>query len=147
MPFGIVLFSIEMKTKKNISEIIKQRRISIPLTLSELGRNSGVSQSHIARIERGERLPSARALRKIAKPLGFKEEELFMLAGFLSTSSDNRDNLASSNYHALAVDPFVVNMLSHESIEVQRGVIGILNILKTIAHSNKKPNIKKNHIT
>ena len=129
---------MELKTRKKIGEIIKQRRVLIPLTLSELESNSGVSQSHIARIERCERLPSARTLRKMAKPLGFKEEELFMLAGFLSSSSNNQDDLASSNYHALAVDPFVAYMLSHEPIEVQRGVIGILSLLKIISHASER---------
>ena len=68
----------------DLGKILKQQRITVPLTLQELAAESGVSSSHLGRIERGERFPSARILRKIAKPLGFDEDELFTLAGFLS---------------------------------------------------------------
>ena len=51
---------------KNIGRIIKQRRLMIPLTLRELAAISGVSSSHLGRVERGERFPSASILRKIA---------------------------------------------------------------------------------
>jgi transcriptional regulator with XRE-family HTH domain len=129
---------MELKAKNQIGEIIKQRRVSIPLTLNELGSNSGVSQSHIGRIERGERYPSARVLRKMAKPLGFEPEELFMLAGFLSNSSIVQNNSASNNNHKLALDPFVSNMLSREPVEVQRSVISILSLLKIIARANQQ---------
>ena len=71
-------------TNNDLGKILKQQRITVPLTLQELAAESGVSSSHLGRIERGERFPSARILRKIAKPLGFDEDELFTLAGFLS---------------------------------------------------------------
>ena len=54
---------------------------NIPLTLGELGARSGVLTSHLGHIERGERFPSAQILHKIAKPLGFDEDELFRLVG------------------------------------------------------------------
>ncbi len=56
----------------------------IPLTLEELAATTRVSPSHLGRIERGERFPSARILRRLAKPLGFRESELLSLAGYLS---------------------------------------------------------------
>jgi ribosome-binding protein aMBF1 (putative translation factor) len=71
--------------KMGLGEVIRQQRVSIPLTLQELARMGKVSPSHLGRIERGERYPSARILRKIAKPLGFEEDELFTLAGYLSS--------------------------------------------------------------
>ena len=52
---------------KVLGATIKQQRVMIPLTLWELDELSGVSMSHLARIERGERFPSARILRKIAE--------------------------------------------------------------------------------
>ena len=68
----------------DLGRIIKQQRITIQLTLQELAAKAGVSASHLGRIERGERFPSAHILRKIATPLGFEEDELFTLAGYLS---------------------------------------------------------------
>ena len=132
----IILKMLQVGSK--IGEIIKQKRLSIPLTLCELGNDSGVSQSHIGRIERGERLPSARVLRKIAKPLGFREEELFMLAGFLSGPSGDQGNSSSSTYRNLKIDPYVAHFLAGEPAEVQRAVIGILSLLKIIAKAIKK---------
>jgi transcriptional regulator with XRE-family HTH domain len=134
------IISIMSQTKNGIGEIIRRRRVSIPLTLCELSDNSGVSQSHIGRIERGERFPSAHVLRRIAKPLGFKEEGLFMLAGFLSEPAGNKDNPLGNDNHSLAIDPIVASTLAHESAEVQRTVIGILSLLKIIAMHMGRPN-------
>ena len=68
----------------HLGGIIKQQRVLVPLTLQQLSAMSGVSSSHLGRIERGERFPSASVLQKIAKPLGFEADELFIFAGYLS---------------------------------------------------------------
>jgi transcriptional regulator with XRE-family HTH domain len=138
------IVSVMSQTKNGFGEIIRRRRVSIPLTLCELSDNSGVSQSHIGRIERGERFPSARVLRKIARPLGFKEEELFMLAGFLSGTAGDKENPLGGDNHSLAIDPIVASTLARESVEVQRVVISILSLLKIIAMHMGKPNQQNN---
>ena len=77
---------IAFSRKQNLSDIgrvIKQHRVMSGLTLQQLSEKSGVSPSHLGRIERGERFPSARILKKIAQPLGFAEGELFTLADYL----------------------------------------------------------------
>jgi transcriptional regulator with XRE-family HTH domain len=68
----------------NLGKIIRQHRVSLPLTLSQLAARAGVSASHLGRVERGQRYPSARVLRRITGPLGFGEGEPFALAGYLS---------------------------------------------------------------
>jgi len=70
--------------RDDLGKMLKQRRLMIPLTLQKLASAAGVSASHLGRIERGERFPSAWILRKIVKPLGLGEDELFASAGFLS---------------------------------------------------------------
>jgi transcriptional regulator with XRE-family HTH domain len=107
----------------------------VPLTLQELAAASGVSSSHLGRIERGERFPSARILRKISKPLGFDEDELFTLAGFLSPQTSGVAEESGRGYAARQLDPYVAKMLSEETMEVQRAVIGILSLLKSLARS------------
>jgi len=121
----------------HLGRIIKQQRISLPLTLQEIAATSGVSASHLGRIERGERFPSARILQRIAKPLGFEEDELFTLAGYLSPQS-SRVAEKSPTYRNERLDPYVARVLAQEPIEVQRAVIGILTILKSIAKSTSK---------
>lgn len=115
---------------KNLGEMIKQQRLVRGLTLHELGAMARVSASHLGRIERGERFPSARILSKIAKPLGLGESELFVLAEYLPSqySTAVEDKLPITS-----LDPFVARVLSQESTEVQHTVIGILAILKGIA--------------
>ncbi len=123
------------RVNHNLGRILKQQRISVPLTLQELSSTSGVSPSHLGRIERGERFPSAHILRRIAKPLGFDEDELFTLAGFLSPQGPGVAEERSSIYSGRNLDPFVAKMLAEESIEVQRATLGILTMLKSIARS------------
>ena len=113
----------------DLGKILKQRRVMVPLTLQKLARASGVSPSHLGRIERGERFPSARILRKIAKPLGSEETELLTLADYLSPQ---RHSVAESRppYSSGELDPYVATVLSQEPLEMQRTVLGILSILK-----------------
>ena len=120
--------------RNNLGEILKQQRVTRPLTLQELAAMSGVSASHLGRVERGERFPSAHILRKIAKPLGFDENELFTLAGYLSPQSLGIAEV-NPTYSGGGLDPYVAKVLSQETVEVQRAVIGILTILKSIARS------------
>jgi transcriptional regulator with XRE-family HTH domain len=121
----------------HLGKIIKQQRISLSLTLQKLAAKSSVSASHLGRIERGERFPSAHVLQKVAKPLAFEEDELFTLAGYLSpqASTAAEKDATYANGH---LDPFVARILAQETIEVQRAVIGILAILKSIAKEATK---------
>ena len=122
----------------DLGRILKQQRVTMPLTLQELAATSGVSSSHLGRIERGERFPSARILRKIAKPLGFDEDELFTLAGFLSPQTPGVAEASSPGYTTRQLDPYVAKMLAEEPAEVQRAVIGILSLLKSISRGMNK---------
>jgi transcriptional regulator with XRE-family HTH domain len=128
---------MDSEYKDHIGLIIKQQRISIPLTLQELSNKAEVSASHLGRIERKERFPSAHILRKIAGPLGFEENELFSLAGYLSTPSSMISE-RSPGYTARQLDPYVARVLGQEPVEVQRAVIGILTMLRSIAKSINK---------
>jgi len=119
---------------ENLGELIRQRRVMVPLTLQELSAVSGVSPSHLGRIERGERFPSARILRKIAGPLHFEENELFALAGYLSPQPSSLAE-PRQEYSGGQLDPYVAKVLAQEPVEVQRAIIGIVTILKSIARS------------
>lgn len=103
------------------------------MTLRELSAKSGVSQSHLTRIERGERFPSALVLRKIAKILTFEENRLFSLAGFLSPGYSINAEISERYAYNKGLDPYVAAVLAQEPLEVQRTVVMILNILKSIA--------------
>ena len=87
-----------MSRKKDIRKIIREQRKSLSLSLNQLSRLSGVSVSHLGRIEQGVRRPSTRTLQKIAEPLGFDVYELLVMAGHLlpdpsTFSEEQRDKL------------------------------------------------------
>lgn len=119
-------------SKELLAEIIKQRRKALDLSLAELGAISGVSGSHLGRVERGERFPSPDILNKIAKPLGFEEIELLTLAEYLTpTEIKEEPGVIFST-----LDPYVAKVLSQESVQMQRTLLGILQILKSISKEN-----------
>lgn len=127
-----------MDHNNDLGRIIKQQRVTVPLTLQELAAISNVSSSHLGRVERGERFPSARILRRIAKPLGFNEDELFTLAGFLSPQISGTGEESRSRFADRQLDPYVAKLLSEEPVEIQRAVIGILSLLKSVSRGMNK---------
>jgi len=121
-----------MTNRNDLGKILKQRRLTIPMKVHELAAKSGVSASHIGRIERGERFSSAHVLRKITKPLNFDEGDLFTLAGFLSPQHSEEVKMPASGQ----LDPTLAALLSQEPVEIQRAVVAILNILKIMARAS-----------
>lgn len=119
---------------QNLGRIIKQQRLLSGLTLRELANSSGVSSSHIGRIERGERFPSAHVLRHIARHLGFEESELFALAGYFTPQPPTAAEWQAADSFT-QLDPIVARALSQETIEIQRLALVILTLIKSIAKS------------
>ena len=81
-----------MNETQNLGSIVRLQRNRLCLTLTNLSVKSGVSVSHLGRIENAHRYPSASVLRKIAKPLNLDENELFNLAGYLSVEQTKTAN-------------------------------------------------------
>jgi len=117
--------------RNSLNKIIRHRRTMIPLTLRELATACGVSVSHLARIESGSRFPSARVLRKIAKPLGFTEQELLVLADYISPNASMLKE-EHEEYAVGRLDTRVAKVLAQEPLEVQRAIIKMLPVLKGI---------------
>lgn len=128
--FPKVAREIMTTNTSELGKILKRQRLMIPLTLHELAAKSGVSPSHLGRIERGNRFPSAHILQKLAEPLGFDEGELFARAGYLSPKAERE--------YIQGVDPYVTAVLSQEPVEMQRTVVGILSVLKSVAQGYSK---------
>ena len=124
-------------SRNELPRMIKQQRVMRGLTLGRLSEMSGVSASHLGRIERGERFPSAHVLRKIAKPLGSEESELLALAGYLSSQPSTQAERTSAG----RLDPYVTAVLSQETVEVQRAVVTILSVMKSMAKSNDQKSV------
>ena len=78
----------------NIGKVIKQQRAMSGLTLRQLSEMSGVSSSHLGRIERGERFPSAHI------------QALLIYTGYLSTPSASERNSQPQDILG-GLDPYV----------------------------------------
>jgi len=115
--------------RNDLARILRQQRVMRGLTLGKLAARSGVSSSHLGRIERGERFPSARILRKLAEPLGLAEGELFSIAGYLSPQPPTKAEKPSGR----RLDPYTSMVLSQEPVETQRVIITILTVFKSMA--------------
>lgn len=61
-----------------IKLFIKEKRIERNMTQKQLSKLSGVSESYIGDLERGEKEPTISVLCRIAKALKVKTEELYM---------------------------------------------------------------------
>ncbi|MBN1190198.1 MAG: helix-turn-helix domain-containing protein [Dehalococcoidales bacterium] len=118
-------------SRQHLGKILRQQRQTSNLTLYDLSTASGVSPSHLGRIEKGDRYPSASVLQRIAKPLGFTEGQIFTLAGYLTSEFSTKYDESPKGEAGL--DPYVARLLAQEPVEVQKSVIGILTIMKNIA--------------
>jgi transcriptional regulator with XRE-family HTH domain len=124
----VVILSID---EQGIGSILKQLRLRADISRMQLSVASGVSPSHLTRIENGQRFPSAKVLRKIAPHLLIGEVELLSLAGYVSVDQYSKLGHPDST----KLDPNVVAVLSQGPVEVQRAVISILSMVKYIAES------------
>ena len=115
------------------------------MTLRELATKSSVSSPHLGRIEQGQRFPSAHILLKIAEPLGFKANGLFMLVGYLSNRSPNDDKNDINSYQEGRLDSSIAMMLSQEPVDVQRTVLGILSTIKYLAKGIAREHTRSNN--
>ena len=123
--------------KNNLGKILKQRRQATGLTLYEVSKGSGVSTSYLGRIEKGDRFPSAEILKKIAEPLGYNETEIFTLAGYM-TQTEGGETRQAAGPEKNKLDPYVAKILAQEPVEVQRAVIWVLTMLKSVAGGLKQ---------
>lgn len=115
--------------KSNIGSFVKQARVRAGLSRAQLGAMSMVSASYLARVENGQRFPSAKILRKLAPHLNVDEMELLVLAKYV-TAGHNGISVAPRHWE---LDPHVAELLSMETVEMQRAVIGILYMVKYVA--------------
>lgn len=77
----------------SLGQKLKQRRRGLGLSSKEVASASGVSTAHIARIEKGQRYPSAKILKRLAVPLGYSEEEIFKMGGYLTVGASIQKGL------------------------------------------------------
>lgn len=74
----------------NIGKLIKEKRIASGLSQRNLGKECGISDSEIMKIENGTRkTPNWENLCKIAKALGIHPLDILLVAGYISIDDIN----------------------------------------------------------
>lgn len=79
----------------DIAERLKKARIANNMTVYKLSQISGISETHIRDLERGDRNPSFDTLSRLAKPLGLSMSELFNESEEVSYLNENERELLS----------------------------------------------------
>ncbi len=65
---------------------LRALRLAAGWNQTELGRRVGLSQSHLAKIERGEERPIPRTIARLVKVLGPKDVGLFIRLGVVASA-------------------------------------------------------------
>lgn len=84
-----------IKQYETFGQILFRRRKELRMTQSQLARKIGVQPNYIVYLEKGERRPSDRTVRKVADALGLDRGEMYLAANpqirdFLEVNDDNQ---------------------------------------------------------
>ena len=78
----------EAARREELGSFIRDRRLSLRLSLRRMSDASGISNPYLSQIERGLRKPSAEVLQQIARALAVPTEQLYVRAGILDPTTD-----------------------------------------------------------
>ena len=77
-------------------EFVKAQRRLAQVSQRNLARMSGVSDSYLSQIERGNYRPSPQVVKALAQAFGLKPEQLYTMLGFMDDEQDAQPAHASS---------------------------------------------------
>jgi transcriptional regulator with XRE-family HTH domain len=100
----------------SLSIVLRQQRHMKSIPLHEVAEKSGVSLSYVCRVESEKRFTSACVLHKIAEPLGLEDNELLMLAGYLSPESSTQNVGEAGYYQGRQLYSYVASVLSKSQL-------------------------------
>jgi len=124
-----------MKTVLNenrLGRYLKTLRQDMGISQYRLAALTGLSVSHICRLEKGNRLPSGKMIVALAGTLGVAEKELLAMAGYIAPTT-TPGKAESTTPAAARIDPVVAAALGRLEPRVQRDIIEILRTLKKTA--------------
>ena len=122
------------KGGNKLGRYLKTLRQDMGISQYKLAAITGLSVSHICRLEKGNRLPSGTMIVALAGTLGVAEKELLAMAGYITPEPGPGSAGAITSAEA-KVDPLVVAALAQHKPDVQRQVIEILQALKKTART------------
>ena len=83
-------------------EFVKAQRRLAQVSQRNLARMSGVSDSYLSQIERGNYRPSPQVVKALAQAFGLKPEQLYTMLGFMD---DEQESSRPTVEQAIQLDP------------------------------------------
>jgi transcriptional regulator with XRE-family HTH domain len=83
-------------------EFVKAQRRLAQVSQRNLARMSGVSDSYLSQIERGNYRPSPQVVKALAQAFGLKPEQLYTMLGFMD---DEKEDSRPTVEQAIQLDP------------------------------------------
>ena len=83
-------------------EFVKAQRRLAQVSQRNLARMSGVSDSYLSQIERGNYRPSPQIVKALAQAFGLKPEQLYTMLGFID---EEKDDTRPTVEQAIQLDP------------------------------------------
>jgi len=83
-------------------EFVKAQRRLAQVSQRNLARMSGVSDSYLSQIERGNYRPSPQVVKALAQACGLKPEQLYTMLGFMDEEKENSQHTVEQ---AIQLDP------------------------------------------
>ena len=104
-------------------EFVRAQRRLAQVSQRNLAKMSGVSDSYLSQLERGNYRPSPQVVKALAEAFGLEPRQLFMMLGFM----DEEDTSSLSVEHAIQMDERLTNDQKESLIRVYRTFTGADN--------------------
>ena len=102
-------------------EFVKAQRRLAQVSQRNLARMSGVSDSYLSQIERGNYRPSPQVVKALAQAFGLKPEQLYTMLGFMD---EEGQGTAPSVEQAIQLDPRLEPAQKEALLRVYRSFLG-----------------------
>ena len=102
-------------------EFVRAQRQLAHVSLRNLAKMSGVSDSYLSQIERGNYRPSPQVVKALATAFGLKPEQLYTMLGFID---ETESSAAPSVEQAIQMDPRLQPSQKEALVRVYRSFVG-----------------------
>jgi len=104
-------------------EFVRAQRRLAQVSQRNLARMSGVSDSYLSQIERGNYRPSPQVVKALARAFGMKPKQLYTMLGFMDPEQD-ADDAVPGVEEAIRSDPRLDAAQKDALIRVYRSFLG-----------------------
>ena len=105
-------------------EFVRAQRRLAQVSQRSLARMSGVSDSYLSQIERGNYRPSPQVVKALARAFGLKPNQLYTMLGFMEDDAEKTTESTPSVEEAIRLDPRLDAKQKDALIRVYRSFLG-----------------------